>query len=102
MPIDLARDQYAARAEIACCTNLGLWNVYDYLRTKGKHYQISEGDGIFYSYSVYDNYDQVRSWAERIFLFSTGNTRCWSWFHPLLNSNGVLLVAVRKKVDTSH
>ena len=81
---------------------LRLWNAYDYLRTKGKRYQVSEGDGIFYSYSVYDNYDQIRSWAERIFLFPTGNTRCWSWFHPLLNSNGVLLVAVRKKTDPSH
>jgi SAM-dependent methyltransferase len=78
---------------------LGLWNVFDYLRTRGKRYQISEGDGIFYSYSVYDNYDQVRSWAERIFLFSTGNTRCWSWFHPLLTSHGILLVAIRKKTD---
>lgn len=74
-----------------------LWSVYDYLRTRGRHYQVSPGDGIFYSYSVYDNYDQVRRWAERIFLFSKGQTRCWSWFHPLLNSSEVLLIAVRKK-----
>ncbi len=81
---------------------LRLWSAYDYLRTKGKRYQVSEGDGIFYSYSVYDNYDQIRSWAGRIFLFSTGDTRCWSWFHPLLNSNGVLLVAVRKNKNEPH
>jgi ubiquinone/menaquinone biosynthesis C-methylase UbiE len=75
---------------------LGLWNAYDYLRTGGKHYQVSEGDGVFYSYSVYDNYDQIRRWAQQIYLFPTGNTRCWSWFHPLLNSSSVLLIAVRK------
>jgi len=75
---------------------LRLWNAYDYLRTRGKGYQVSAGDGIFYSYSVYDNYGQIRRWAGHIHLFATGDTRHWSWFHPLLNSSGVLLIAVRK------
>jgi len=76
---------------------LKLWNVFDFLRTRGNGYQVSEGDGVFYSYSVYDNYDQIRHWAENIYLFPIGETRSWSWFHPLLTSNSVLLIAVRKK-----
>ena|SRR5579859_930338 len=76
---------------------LRLWNFFNFLRTGGKGYQVSEGDGLFYSYSVYDNYDLIKRWADRIFLFPLGETRCWSWFHPLLNSSGVLLIAVRKK-----
>jgi ubiquinone/menaquinone biosynthesis C-methylase UbiE len=73
-----------------------LWNLYYFLRTGGKRYQVSEGDGLFYSYSVYDNYDVIQQWAERIFLFPAGETRSWSWFHPLLHSSGVMLIAVRK------
>lgn len=30
----------------------GLWPLYNLIRTKGKGYQISEGDGLFYSYSL--------------------------------------------------
>jgi SAM-dependent methyltransferase len=80
---------------------LKLWNVFDFLRTRGKRYQVSEGDGVFYSYSVYDNYHQIQHWAESIYLFPIGETRSWSWFHPLLSSNSVLLVAVRKKPSST-
>ena len=31
---------------------LGVWRAFNFLRTRGKGYQISEGDGLFYSYSV--------------------------------------------------
>lgn len=31
---------------------VGLWSVYDWLATRGKGYHYSEGDGVFYSYSV--------------------------------------------------
>jgi SAM-dependent methyltransferase len=80
---------------------LKLWNVFDFLRTRGKGYQVSEGDGVFYSYSVYDNYHQIQQWAESIYLFPIGETRSWSWFHPLLTSNSVLLIAVRKKPSSA-
>lgn len=75
---------------------LGLWGVFNFLRTGGKRYQVSEGDGVFYSYSVFDNYDLVRQWAKDIYLFPHGDVRTWSWFHPLLSSGNILLVAVRK------
>jgi ubiquinone/menaquinone biosynthesis C-methylase UbiE len=76
---------------------LKLWNVFDFLRTRGKGYQVSEGDGVFYSYSVYDNLHQIQQWAHNIDLLPIGETRAWSWFHPLLTSGNVLLIAVRKK-----
>ena len=34
-----------------------LWNTFNFLRTRGKHYQVCEGHRLFYSYSVYDSYD---------------------------------------------
>jgi SAM-dependent methyltransferase len=75
---------------------LKLWNAFDFLRTRGKGYQVSEGDGVFYSYSVYDNYEQIRQWAGRVELFPIGEDHSSNWFHPLLTSSKVLLIAVRK------
>lgn len=74
-----------------------LWKVFDFLRTRGKRYQVSEGDGIFYSYSVYDNLHQIQQWAETVYLFPLDNPATPGWFHPLLTSGRVLLVAIRKQ-----
>ena len=65
-----------------------LWNTFNFLRTRGKHYQVSEGDGLFYSYSVYDSYDLLMSWADRILALSTSPTHERGWLHPLLTSSG--------------
>lgn len=40
---------------------LGLWRAYDYARTGFKGYHYSEGDGIFYSYSMFDDLPVVRA-----------------------------------------
>jgi ubiquinone/menaquinone biosynthesis C-methylase UbiE len=50
---------------------LGLWSTYNFIRTKGKRYQISEGDGLFYSYSVFNNYGQIKKSCKRIHLLNT-------------------------------
>jgi ubiquinone/menaquinone biosynthesis C-methylase UbiE len=34
---------------------LGLWRAFDYVRTGGKGYHYSEGDGVFYSYTLFDD-----------------------------------------------
>lgn len=39
----------------------GLWNAFNFIRTKGKRYQISQADGLFYSYSVFNNYKLIKS-----------------------------------------
>lgn len=73
-----------------------LWNAFNFVRTGGKHYQISEGDGLSYSYSVYDSYDLVASWADRLLILPSGLTHSRSWLHPLLTAEGVILVAIRE------
>ncbi|HTZ33943.1 MAG TPA: class I SAM-dependent methyltransferase [Methylomirabilota bacterium] len=72
----------------------GLWRAYDYVRTGGKYYQISEGDGLFYSYSVFDNFKLVSEWADRLVVY-TDRPSVKSWFHPLLTAQGVMLIAIR-------
>ncbi len=76
---------------------LGLWGAFNYLRTSGNGYQITEGDGLAYSYSVYDNFDQIAAWADRIIIMPADKTPGTSWLHPLLTSAGVILCAIRDR-----
>ncbi len=50
---------------------LGLWAVFERVRTKGRGYMESDGDGIFYSYSIYDSVSQLQAWADRVFVVPT-------------------------------
>jgi ubiquinone/menaquinone biosynthesis C-methylase UbiE len=50
---------------------LGLWSAYNYIRTKGKKYQISEGDGLFYSYSVFNNFPLIKKNCKSVHLMNT-------------------------------
>jgi ubiquinone/menaquinone biosynthesis C-methylase UbiE len=49
----------------------GLWPVADFIKTKGKGYTISEADGLFYSYSVFNNYKQIRQACQLVHILST-------------------------------
>ena len=73
-----------------------LWPVFDFLRTRGRGYMISEGDGLWYSYSIYDSFDLVARWADRIILVPAAKEKASSWLHPLLNSSGVLLCGIKE------
>jgi SAM-dependent methyltransferase len=50
---------------------LGLWRAFDWLRTGGKGYHVSAGDGLFYSYSVFNDYRQLREACRSIHHFNT-------------------------------
>jgi ubiquinone/menaquinone biosynthesis C-methylase UbiE len=74
-----------------------LWGSYNYLRTGGKRYRLTEGDGLTYSYSVYDSFELIARWADRLVLIPNGSEKGTSWFHPLLNSGGVLVCAIKEQ-----
>lgn len=48
-----------------------LWKLVDFIKTKGKGYTISEGDGLAYSYSVFNNYSQIKKKCKSVHLFNT-------------------------------
>ena len=73
-----------------------LWGSYNYLKTSGRGYLISEGDGLAYSYSVYDSFEEIARWADRLILIPSGGERVSSWLHPLLTSGGVIVCALRE------
>ena len=52
---------------------LGLWRVADFIKTKGKGYTISEGDGLAYSYSIFNSYQLIKTRCERVHLLNTND-----------------------------
>ncbi len=50
---------------------LGLWPLLVLAKTRGKGYHYSEGDGIFYPYSVFDNDEQVRRACRSVHILNT-------------------------------
>ncbi len=74
----------------------GLWPFVFWLRTGARGYIVSEGDGISYSYSVYDSYERLAAWADRIVIIPTG-AGAGGWFGPLFTSRHVLLGALRER-----
>ena len=48
-----------------------LWPAFECLRTKGRGYMESDGDGIFYSYSIFDSMPLLQTWADRVFVIPT-------------------------------
>jgi len=78
---------------------LGIWPPVDWIKNGGKTYIFGPGDGLFFSYSVYDSLPALAEWSERILLLPVSDEKpSKSLFHPLLTSQHVLLVAIR---DTS-
>jgi len=75
-----------------------LWRAARFVQTKGKMYTLSEGDGLAYSYSVFDSYEQLAAKTQQIWLLPTAgpNQSDRSWFHPLLTSTHVLLCAFKE------
>ncbi len=75
---------------------MGLWRAARYVQTRGKYYTITDGDGLAYSYSIYDSYNQLAKWADAIWCLSTvADAPPGSWLNPLLTSPHGLLCAIR-------
>ncbi len=52
---------------------LGLWPLANLVKTRGRGYSISEGDGLAYSYSVFTNVAQIKRQCKSIHFFNTGD-----------------------------
>jgi len=74
---------------------LSIWKYLKWVLNGGRNYMSSKGDGISYSYSVYDSYKLLSDWADFIILLPTEKNSDRSWFNPLLTSGHVLLCAFK-------
>lgn len=86
---------YASRLLKLGLWKCGAWRSADWLRNGGKRYRVTEDDGLFYSYSVYDSYSLLADWADRVLLIPTRPATRVSLLHPLLTTTHILLCAVR-------
>lgn len=50
---------------------LGLWKAFQFIVTKGKRYKYSEGDGIHYSYSVFNDYRWLSEQCSGVHVLNT-------------------------------
>lgn len=75
---------------------LGLWRIVNYLKTRGKGYLLTEGDGVAYSYSVYDSLACITEWADRVVLIPGEPGKVKSWFHPLLTAGTIIVCAMKE------
>lgn len=69
---------------------LGLWKLFDLVKTKGKGYTITEGDGLAYSYSVYNNYRQIRSQCSSVHILNTTDGN----INPYRTSDHIALLGI--------
>jgi SAM-dependent methyltransferase len=72
---------------------LGLWRLADWIRTKGKGYHFSKGDGVFYSYSLFDSYPQIAKLCESVHVMNTRG----GGIRPLNDASHALLLGIKKK-----
>lgn len=70
----------------------GLWPVANWIKTKGKGYTISEGDGLAYSYSVYQGLSELKKeWGS--IRFTTTNGRPDPLFGPIASAGHLFVFA---------
>jgi hypothetical protein len=74
----------------------GLWEIVNYLKTGGKGYLVTPGDGLAYSYSVYDSFGCLAEWATQLIVASADSCKSASWFQPLLTASHVIVCAYRE------
>jgi ubiquinone/menaquinone biosynthesis C-methylase UbiE len=75
----------------------GLWPAANLLKTRGNRYSLSAGDGLSYSYSVFDSLSILQAWADRVVLVPTGLRGGPTWSGPLLTASHVLVCAIRDR-----
>ena len=69
----------------------GLWSVADFIKTRGKGYTISEGDGLGYSYSVFNNYKLIRRNCEAVHIMNTRD----AGINPYRTASHVALLGIK-------
>lgn len=73
--------------------------IVNYIKTRGKGYSVSEGDGVFYSYSVYDSNPLLSRWGDSVIYITTnrnGNSRL---LEPLITASHLLVGVIKRTTD---
>ena len=71
---------------------LGLWKAFNFIKTGGKKYQVSKGDGLFYSYSVFNNFSFIKKHCSAVHLLNTRD----AGMNPYRSASHVALLGLKK------
>lgn len=82
-----------------------LGKMVEFILSSGRGYKYApKGDGLFYSYSIYDSLNQISVWADRVIIIPTHpgpqSYKQLDWSHPLLTSHVILLCGFKE--DSAH
>jgi SAM-dependent methyltransferase len=77
---------------------LGLWPLANWIKTKGRGYTYSEGDGVAYSYSVFDDYRFVARHFAQVVVCGLNGKGC----NTRTSSSVVCLFAFGKRSSAPH
>jgi len=69
----------------------GLWPLANLIKTRGKGYAITEGDGLAYSYSVFNDYRLIRKQCARVHLLNTSD----AGIDPYKSAGHVALLGIK-------
>lgn len=72
-----------------------LWGLVNRIKTRGKGYLVTTGDGLAYSYSIYDSFDCIAKWADELMVVPVEACKPSTWLHPLLTASHVLVCATK-------
>jgi ubiquinone/menaquinone biosynthesis C-methylase UbiE len=81
-----------SRALKSLLRQLGLWRAFDFVRTRGKGYMVSEGDGLYYSYSVFNNYWMIKRACKSVHILNTLD----AGIDPLRTASHVALLGLKR------
>ena len=76
---------------------LGAWKAMDWLKTRGRGYNVSEEDGISYSYSVFNNYKSIKNSCRYVHVVNTMD----GGVNPYRSAGHVMLLG-RKLVEQEN
>lgn len=68
---NFGQGSFAKRTLKQAINALGLWRAYDFVATRGKGHHWSEGDGLFYSYSLINDLPVLREKFPRLHFMNT-------------------------------
>lgn len=89
---NFGQGSYLIRSLKQLINYFGLWKAADLIKTRGKGFTISEGDGLAYSYSVFNNYEQIRTQTKQIHILNT----CDGNINPYKTASHVALLGIKK------
>ena len=76
---------------------LGLWGAVNFLKTRGKGFTVTKGDGLAYSYSVFKDYDLIRQHCKACHIINT----VAAGINPYRTAGHLAILGVKKNSTSS-